>query len=157
MKLLLQRVKQAKVSVEGKTIASIGEGLLVFAGFGKEDSAKKPDTKAWDAMLKKTVELRIFPDEANRFNMGLADYGGEILLVSQFTLYADCRKGRRPAFDAAAPPELARGLFDKLVADMEALLPGKVGQGEFGAMMDVTLTNWGPVTIMLSSDMFRRG
>ena len=106
-------------------------------------------------MLKKLLELRIFPDEAGKLNKCVTEYGlagGEILLVSQFTLYADCRKGRRPSFHPATPPDVAQRLFSRFVADMEGLWPGKVRSGLFGEDMDVSLTNWGPVTIMLSSD-----
>lgn len=153
MRLVLQRVKQASVHVAGTEVASIGEGLLAFVGFGSEDGLDLPETAAWPALLKKVLELRIFPDAAGKLNESLCSRGGGLLLVSQFTLYADCRRGRRPSFSPAAGPHVARQLFDRFVQDMEALLPGRVASGLFGEDMDVSLINWGPVTIALSSDL----
>ncbi len=148
MRLVVQRVRQASVRVNGDTVAAIGAGLLVLVGFGPEDSgpAAWPDI---DATLRKLPLLRIFPDNAGHMNLGLADCGGEILLVSQFTLYADCRKGRRPSFHPACPPEQAAVLYDKVCAHMRAILPGRTASGIFAADMDVSLTNWGPVTLIL--------
>lgn len=154
MKLVLQRVKQAAVSVDSQEVARIGPGLLVFAGFGQEDDDSLPGSKTWAFMLKKIFELRIFPDEDGRLNKSLRDLepeGGELLLVSQFTLYADCSKGRRPSFQQAAPPDIARMLFTRLKEDAAHAWPDKVQSGIFGAEMDVSLTNWGPVTITLDS------
>ena len=105
-------------------------------------------------MVEKLPRLRVFPDEAGKMNRSLEDTGGEVLLVSQFTLYADCRKGLRPSFSRAAEPGLARELFEKLRADLDALLPGRVRTGVFGADMDVSLVNQGPVTLMLDSADF---
>lgn len=156
MRILLQRVKLAAVAVRGVEVAAIGPGLLVLVGFGAEDGSELPGTKAWTSMLKKLLELRIFPDAEGKFNNSLADVhgaAGELLLVSQFTLYADCRKGRRPSFSSAAPPETARELFERFAADMERLWPGKTRVGRFGEEMDVTLLNWGPVTISLDSQI----
>lgn len=153
MRLVIQRVKEASVSVDGDTVAAIGTGLLVFAGLGLNDA----EAAAWpqiEAVLAKLPVLRIFPDNGNHMNVSLADYGGEILLVSQFTLHADCRKGRRPSFHLACPPDAARPLFGKVVAATETLLPGKVKSGIFAADMDVSLVNWGPVTIILDSEEF---
>jgi len=106
-------------------------------------------------MLEKLVKLRVFPDEAGKMNVSLLDAGGGVLLVSQFTLYADCRKGLRPSFSSAAPPAVAQALFDRLCDDVQALLPdGRVQRGVFGADMAVGLVNAGPVTIMLDSRDF---
>lgn len=152
MRLLLQRVKKASVSIAGQKRAEIGPGLLVLAGFGREDSADLPGLPRWNTLLDKMLDLRIFPDDQNKMNLSLRDWNngsGELLLVSQFTLYADCRKGRRPSFDAAAPPALAAALFDQLHADLAAKLPGRVQTGVFGADMDIGLVNWGPVTLLL--------
>jgi len=150
VKLLIQRVRQAYVDVAATRIAEIGPGLLVFAGFGREDGQDLPATPAWSGLLKKILELRIFPDTEDKLNLSVQDLCGEVLLVSQFTLYADCRKGRRPSFHLAAEPALASALFDRLARDLEALHPGKVKTGSFGASMDVGLVNWGPVTIGLT-------
>ena len=152
MRLLIQRVKRASVDVGEERVAAIGPGLLVFAGFGLEDGPDLPETKPWAATLKKILELRIFPDGRGKLNTSVQEHEGEILLVSQFTLYADCRKGRRPSFHPAAEPELASRLFDRLALDLDALYPGRVQTGSFGAEMDVSLVNWGPVTIWLSGD-----
>ncbi len=151
MRLLLQRVRRASVSIDGNVTASIQAGLLALAGFGGNDNADLPNLPQWGAFLEKALDLRIFPDEAGKMNLSLRDWNngaGKLLLVSQFTLYADCRKGRRPSFDAA-PPDVARGLFERLAADMQARLPGRVRCGVFAADMDVELINWGPVTIFL--------
>lgn len=153
MRLLIQRVSGARVDVAGRTVGEIGQGLLVLAGFAARGEVE-PGSALWDKMLAKTVDLRIFPDGQDKLNLSLRDCGGELLVVSQFTLYADCRKGRRPSFGPAAGGDAALALYERLVADFEALLPGRVRQGEFGAMMDVSLVNWGPVTIALDSGDF---
>ena len=160
MRILLQRVRKASVSIDGGSVASINEGLLGLAGFGVADDALLPMQPRWKIVLDKVPDLRIFPDEAGKMNVSLRDFGrrvenagaGELLLVSQFTLYADCRKGRRPSFDAA-PPEVARLLFDRLVEDMRERLPGRVHAGVFAADMEVELVNWGPVTILLDDSV----
>jgi D-tyrosyl-tRNA(Tyr) deacylase len=149
MKLLLQRVNQASVTVDNEVIGEIQCGLLVLAGFGVQDHPALPETDMWSALIRKMLDLRIFPDGQGKMNLGLRDYGGELLLVPQFTLYADCRKGKRPSFTDAAPPDVAQKLFDRLVCDAQALLQKKVSTGRFGAEMYVQLTNWGPVTIEL--------
>lgn len=157
MRVLLQRVSQASVRVRGEEVAAIGPGLLAFVGFGPQDGPELPSTKTWSNLLIKMLELRIFPDPEGKLNNSLADVrgqAGEVLLVSQFTLYADCRKGRRPSFHLAAAPSIARTLFDRFVEDMERLWPGKTRKGVFGEEMDVALNNWGPVTILLDSAMF---
>jgi len=151
MRLVVQRVRQASVHVDGKNVAAIGAGLLVLVGFGPKDA----ENGAWPSMeaaLRKLPLLRIFPDNDKHMNTSLADVGGEILLVSQFTLYADCGKGRRPSFHLACPPQEAAALYDKACAAMRSLLPGKVQSGIFAADMDVLLTNWGPVTFILDSN-----
>lgn len=155
MKLILQRASKGAVHIDGQPVASIGNGLVVLVGFGKEDHLEMVNTPVWQTLLNKMLELRIFPDATGKMNLSLRDFGGELLLVSQFTLYADCRKGRRPSFTNACPPETAAKLFNRLVKDVSTLLPQKVQCGKFGAMMDVSLTNWGPVTISLSSDTFQ--
>jgi D-tyrosyl-tRNA(Tyr) deacylase len=150
MKAVIQRVRQAKVSVDNTTVGSIGSGLVVLLGFGRQDGPDLPASLCWKTFLNKIVNLRIFPDEKGFFNESLLQAGGEILLISQFTLYADCRKGRRPSFADAGRPETARELYDRFVADLKILCPA-LKTGIFGADMDVALCNWGPVTICLDS------
>ena len=150
MRLVIQRVRQASVHVEGKSIAAIGTGLLVLVGFGAGDAG----AGAWpsiEATLRKLPLLRIFPDDEKPMNTSLVDVDGEILLVSQFTLYADCGKGRRPSFHLACALREADALYGKVCAAMRSILPGKVQSGIFAADMDVSLTNWGPVTLILDS------
>mgnify|MGYP001021874117 CR=1 FL=1 len=154
MRLFLQRVRSASVTSEGRLLAEIGPGLLVLCGFGAADGPDLPESRVWGAMLAKMLDLRVFPDDAGKMNLGLRDAGGGLLAVSQFTLYADWRKGRRPSFTGACPPEIASPLFDRFRRDVTALLPGKSGFGEFGADMDVSLVNWGPVSLMLDSEAF---
>lgn len=159
MRLLLQRVKEASVTVAGERVAAIGPGLLIFAGFGKEDVSEQDlSTQAqWHAVLDKIPDLRIFPDADDKMNLSLRDWQngtGELLIVSQFTLYANCRKGRRPSFDPAAPPAQAETWFKQLIAAMAERLPGRVQSGIFGADMDIALCNWGPVTLWLDSRDF---
>ena len=143
MRAVVQRVSKAKVEVEGKVTGEIGPGLLVLLGIGKADQAADAEFLAG-----KVVELRIFEDEAGKMNHSLMDTGGSMLVVSQFTLYGDCRKGRRPSFDAAAPGEQARGLYEQFVA--AARQRGvRVETGVFQASMAVSLTNEGPVTLIV--------
>lgn len=151
MRLLLQRVAEARVRVDGQVLGEIGSGLLVLAGFGSVDGPDLPESQVWRKLLSKVVDLRIFPDAEGRLNLSLADCGGGLLVVPQFTLYADCRKGRRPSFSFAAPSAVAQALYKRLVLDLAALLPGRVEQGVFGAHMRVELANDGPVTIWLDS------
>lgn len=136
-------MKEAEVRCEGKTEGRIGKGLLVFLGIGKDDTEKEAE---W--MAEKVVNLRIFEDERGKFNHSLLEVKGEILVVSQFTLYADCLRGRRPSFSSAMEAEKARGLFDKFF-EMVAAKVGRAKKGVFQAHMDVYLVNDGPVTIFL--------
>ncbi len=145
MRAVVQRVSRASVSVGGETIASIGAGLLVFAAVGKDDA----DADA-DYLVDKIVNLRVFPDDAGRFDRSALDAGASLLVVSQFTLYGDARKGRRPSFTDAAPPAEAQARFAGLVERFRAAgLP--VQTGRFQEMMDVELVNDGPVTLILDS------
>ena len=130
--------------IEGETVGAIGPGLVVLAGFHNGDDA---DTVAW--MAEKVANLRIFADDQGRMNRSLLDTGGEALVVSQFTLYGDARKGRRPSFIKAARPEIAVPLYESFVAALGRLLPDPVQTGRFGAMMDVALVNDGPVTLLI--------
>lgn len=145
MRAVIQRVSQAKVKVSGNVVGEIGPGLLVFLGVGKEDSAADAEY-----LLEKIVNLRIFEDEAGKFNLSLLDCAGQMMVVSQFTLYADCRQGRRPSFTAAAPAEMARALYELFLerARQKGL---RVAAGIFQARMEIELINSGPVTILLDS------
>jgi len=145
MRAVLQCVSHAEVTVEGKQVAAIGRGYVVLLGVTHGDG--ESDARY---IADKIASLRLFEDEAGKINLGITDIGGEVLVVSQFTLYADCRKGRRPSFTDAAPPEVADRLYQR-VAEMlrEAGLP--VQTGVFGAHMQVALVNDGPVTILLDS------
>lgn len=145
MRAVVQRVKSASVEVGGAVVARIGPGLLVFVGVTHEDG---PDDVRYIAT--KILDLRIFPDEAGRMNRSVVENQGSVLVVSQFTLYADCRKGRRPSFDAAARPEIAEALYLDVVRVLgESGLT--VATGVFQAHMDVALVNDGPVTMLLDS------
>lgn len=171
MRLLLQRARRGSVAVNGETVAAIGPGLVVLAGFGPRDADSLPGEPRWAGMIDKLLDLRVFPDDAGKMNVGLREWAvpacmqgaegsgiasaaplGQLLLVPQFTLHADCRKGRRPSFSAAAPPAVAERLFGQLSIDIDARLPGRVRCGIFAADMDVSLVNWGPVTIWLNDD-----
>nr|WP_155933478.1 D-aminoacyl-tRNA deacylase [Pseudodesulfovibrio alkaliphilus] len=150
--MILQRVTEASVRVDGALVGEIATGLAALVGFGREDESL-PGSPVWNKLLDKLIGLRVFPDDQGRFNRSLADIQGGLLLVPQFTLYADCRKGRRPSFTDACPPGIAAALFDRLAADARTCAPGPVACGVFGADMRLALTNWGPVTITLDSDM----
>ncbi|MCP4260119.1 MAG: D-tyrosyl-tRNA(Tyr) deacylase [Planctomycetes bacterium] len=145
MRAVIQRVLQAEVLVEGRHVGKIDHGLLVYLGVGKEDTEK--DVKF---MADKLVNLRIFSDEAGKMNRSVQDVNGAILLVSNFTLHGDCRRGRRPGFDAAAEPESAEQLYDK-VSEMIIKQGTSVDKGTFGEHMHVTSLNDGPVTFLLDS------
>jgi len=146
MRALIQRVTEAKVSVDESTIGSIRKGLLAFVGISRVDT-----TLDADYVLGKLLGLRIFPDEAGKMNRNVAEAGGALLLVSQFTLYGDCRKGRRPSFDNAATPEQAITLYNYLVESARRG-PVRVETGVFQAHMQVHLVNDGPVTIWIESE-----
>ncbi|HLH38990.1 MAG TPA: D-aminoacyl-tRNA deacylase [Bryobacteraceae bacterium] len=145
MRAVVQRVTSARVSVDGAIAGEIGGGLLVLLGVARDDS---PADAAF--LAEKVANLRIFGDETGKMNRSLLDTGGAMLIVSQFTLYGDCRKGRRPSFDAAAPPELARSLYEHFIAAARKLgVP--VATGMFQASMRVALVNDGPVTLIVES------
>lgn len=145
MRAIIQRVKEARVEVDGEVVGQIGKGMLVLLGAGKEDTAEDVEY-----LVEKVLTLRIFEDPEGKMNLSVTDTGGEVLVVSQFTLYGDCRKGRRPSFDKAAAPELAEELYEMFVAKSKER-GVNVQTGKFRAMMDVHLVNWGPVTLMLDS------
>jgi|SRR6266571_1637348 D-tyrosyl-tRNA(Tyr) deacylase len=146
MRALLQRVSRASVIVDGQLVGQIGRGLLVLLGVGREDSEVEGKTLA-----DKIVHLRIFEDDEGKMNRSLLDIGGEVLVVSQFTLYADTRRGRRPSFTEAAPPSVAEALVERF-KEAIASYRIKVEGGVFGALMEVELVNYGPVTIWLDSE-----
>ncbi len=145
MKFVIQRVTHAEIDVDKKPFGSIGKGFVVLVGISDSD-----DEKIADRMLDKTIKLRIFEDENGKTNLSLADVGGELMLVSQFTLYANCKKGNRPSFIEAGSPDEASRLYDYIVAECEKRVP-KVARGKFGHDMDIELSNAGPFTIVLDS------
>lgn len=145
MKAVLQRVSRASVSVDGNIVGKIGTGLLILLGVAKDDSH---DDIQW--LIDKICNLRIFTNQDGKFDLSLLDVKGELLIVSQFTLFADCRKGRRPNFDAAAPPQKAQHLYEQCV-EYSRSKGIKTETGQFAAMMDVELVNDGPVTIQIDS------
>jgi D-tyrosyl-tRNA(Tyr) deacylase len=145
MRAVIQRVKEANVEVKGRTVGAVGPGLLVFLGVGKEDTEKD-----CEYLADKVINLRIFSDDKGLMNRSLLETGGAVLVVSQFTLWGDCRKGRRPSFVRAAQPVLAKALYEHFIS----LLRGKglsVSKGIFQEMMDVHLINDGPVTLIIDS------
>ena len=146
MRSVVQRVKRAAVSVNGENVGKISAGLLILLAVGQEDRA---DDLTW--MVDKLVGLRIFEDEEGKMNRSVQDVGGEILMVSQFTLYGDCRSGKRPSFKTAAPPERAKALYERTVERIRSH-DLKVETGIFQAQMDLELTNDGPVTLLLDSE-----
>ena len=143
MKVLIQRVKNASVTIGGELYSEIGKGILALVGIEKGDGEEQVIKSA-----KKIVNLRIFPDENDKMNLSLADVKGEMLIVSQFTLCGDCKKGTRPSFDKSAPPDIANSLYEKFIEEVKNY-GIKTGHGKFGAMMDVALINDGPVTFMI--------
>jgi len=145
MRAVIQRVSRATVMVHDRTIGDIRRGLLIFVGVSRTDTVDDAEY-----LLEKVLWLRIFTDADGKMNRNVQESGGSVLLVSQFTLYGDCRKGRRPSFDQAAPPEQARALYEHFVAAAR-LSPVPVQTGEFQAMMEVHMVNDGPVTILIDS------
>ncbi|PRY13137.1 D-tyrosyl-tRNA(Tyr) deacylase [Pontibacter ummariensis] len=146
MRLVIQRVTRASVEIEKKVKGEIGPGLLLLAGFCPDDT---PEDLKW--MASKAVQLRIFSDSEDKMNLSVQDVGGDLLVVSQFTLFASTKKGNRPSYINAAPPAVAIPLYGQFVALLEAALGKKVQTGEFGADMKVSLLNDGPVTIVIDS------
>lgn len=145
MKLVIQRVKEASVEVDGEIIGQIGKGFLVLIGVGREDTKQTADQ-----YLRKLLGLRIFEDDQGKTNLSLADVDGELLLVSQFTLYANCRKGNRPSFIEAGDPQVAEELYEYMIQEASKQVP-VVQTGRFGAEMKVALVNDGPFTIILEN------
>ncbi len=146
MRIVIQRVSEASVKVEGVIISSIKTGMLVLVGIEDADSQEDID---W--LTSKIVQLRIFDDENGVMNLSVKDIGGEIIVVSQFTLHASTKKGNRPSYIRASKPDFAIPMYEKFVSAIENALGKKAGTGKFGAMMDVTLVNDGPVTIIIDS------
>jgi len=146
VRAVVQRVKSASVSVDNQIVGRIGRGLLVFLGVGQED-----DQKDIEYLAEKIVNLRVFEDLEGKMNLSLLETGGQLLVISQFTLYGDCRKGRRPSYDKAAKPEEARGLYEDFVRYCNDNYNLKVETGVFQAEMMVDLANDGPVTLLLDS------
>ena len=149
MKFVIQKVNQASVSVEGNCVGKIQKGFLVFVGIGKEDTKEIADQ-----YIKKMVQLRIFQDENGKTNLSLTDVGGEVLIISQFTLYANCRKGNRPSFFDAGEPQMAEELYEYIIKKTKETI-SVVESGEFGATMQVSLVNEGPFTIVFDENTFR--
>ena len=147
MRFVIQCVDNAEVEISGKIVGKIGKGYLVLAGISDTDTRETADR-----MIEKMLKLRIFEDENGKTNLNLAAVGGEILLVSQFTLYADCHKGNRPSFIKAGSPQRAEELYNYLIEKCEQLTGRKPQTGEFGALMKVRLTNNGPFTMLMDSE-----
>lgn len=148
MKFVIQKVSEASVHVEGECRGRINRGFLVFVGIGKEDTKEIADQ-----YIKKMINLRIFTDSEGKTNLSLADVGGEILLISQFTLYANCKKGNRPSFFNAGEPQMAESLYEYIIEKTKENVP-VVKTGRFGALMQVSLVNEGPFTIILDESTF---
>ncbi len=151
MRAVIQRVRQGRVSVEGRTVGEIGPGLVILVAAGQGDGKAEADRLA-----DKIATLRILADAEGKTNLSILDVGGEALVISQFTLYADCRKGRRPSFIHAAPPDIAAPLVDYFAGRLRQAGIGRVATGEFGAMMLVEIQNDGPFTIFLDTDDLKR-
>ena len=145
MRFVIQRVKQARVDVDGCTVGQIEKGFMVLIGICQSDT-----TEIADKMIKKLINMRIFEDENGKTNLSLADVNGQLLLISQFTLYADCKKGNRPSFINAGSPDMANSLYEYIIAECRKSIPN-VQKGVFGAHMEVSLINDGPFTIVLDS------
>ena len=147
MRAVLTRVRSASVTIDGQMVGKIGKGFLILLGVGPEDDEEK-----CRYLAEKALGLRVFEDENGKMNLGLADVGGQVLVVSQFTLYGNCRKGRRPSFTEAAGPELGNRLYERFLADC-ASLGYEPQHGVFGADMQVESINDGPVTLILDTDV----
>ena len=137
----------ARVEVEGETIGRIDKGLLVFIGIGRKDSKETADK-----LIKKLVGLRIFEDEKGKTNLSINDVNGKLLLISQFTLYANCKKGNRPSFTEAGEADISEEIYDYIISQCKNIMPGRVEHGSFGADMEVSLINSGPFTVLLDSN-----
>ena len=146
MRFLIQRVTEASVTVDGNVIGQIGKGFLVFIGVAEGDTVAMADK-----LVKKLIGLRIFEDENGKTNLSLSDVDGSLLLVSQFTLYADCKKGNRPSFIKAGEPKMAEEMYEYIISECKKQIPN-VQTGIFGAAMKISLVNDGPFTIILNSD-----
>ena len=146
MRFVIQRVTEGSVAIDGKICGSIKKGFVVLIGVGQADTKETADK-----LVKKMLGLRIFEDENGKTNLSLDSVGGELLLISQFTLYADCRHGNRPGFTDAGAPDMAKALYEYIIEECKKSVP-VVQQGEFGADMKVSLVNDGPFTIILDSD-----
>lgn len=146
MKAVVQRVKEGKVTVDGNIVGAIGRGLGVFLGVGPEDTS---EDISW--LAKKIALLRVFPDDAGKMSLNVQEIGGNILVISQFTLFGDCRCGNRPDFTQAAPPDKAEDLYNQFLTALEKELGKKPEQGKFRAKMEVALVNCGPVTLIIDS------
>ena len=146
MKFVIQRVSKASVNINEKVVGQINRGFVVLIGISDTDT-----TEIADKLIKKLINLRIFEDENQKTNLSLADVNGGIMLISQFTLYANCKKGNRPSFTGAGSPDFAKRMFEYIVEKCRALVP-HVATGEFGAMMSISLVNEGPFTILLDSE-----
>lgn len=148
MKLVIQRVTEASVKVEGDVVGKIGRGFMVLVGIGADDTKEIADR-----YIEKMVKMRIFEDENGKTNLSLADVDGQILMISQFTLYANCRKGNRPSFIDAGGPDMAEALYEYMLEKTKQYVP-VVEKGIFGAEMEVSLINDGPFTIVLDEHLF---
>lgn len=148
MKFVIQRVKEASVSVDGEVVGKIGKGFMILVGIGSEDTREIADR-----YIEKMVKMRIFEDPEGKTNLSLADVDGEILMISQFTLYANCRKGNRPSFIDAGGPDMAQDLYEYMLEKTKEFVP-VVEKGVFGAEMEVSLINDGPFTIVLDEKLF---
>lgn len=146
MRVVIQKVKEAQVSVEGEKIAAIKKGLLVLLGIENEDTQDDINY-----LVKKITQLRIFNDKNNVMNLSVKDVDADVIVVSQFTLQANTKKGNRPSYIRAAKPDFSVPMYEKFIAETEVALDKKIGTGKFGAMMDVALVNDGPVTIIIDS------
>ncbi|MCI6654633.1 MAG: D-aminoacyl-tRNA deacylase [Clostridium sp.] len=146
MRFVIQRVMNSKVTIDGKTRGQIGKGFMVLIGVGEGDTVETADK-----MIHKMINLRIFEDENGKTNLGLKDVSGSLLLISQFTLYADCKRGNRPSFVKAGDPDMAKSLYEYIISKCKNEIE-VVEQGEFGADMKVELVNDGPFTVLLDSD-----